>query len=176
MANDARVESVFSAGRLPTKFHTDLLHSLCCNAVIDLFAGQGEMAQACLDTRTPIVAFCCTEAHAEALEERLTKYVLTKFTEKGHTLHREDAKNMMVGADGLTSVAAGSSDGLTSGHNPDPKAKPKSKKRKKNKDEESEEEESEEEESDDKKKKKKKQTKKKKSDDSDDSEEEDANW
>ena len=70
------------------------------------------MAQACLDTRTPIVAFCCTEAHAEALEERLTKYVLTKFTEKGHTLHREDAKNMMVGADGLTSVAAGSSDGL----------------------------------------------------------------
>ena len=37
----------------------------------------------------------------------------------------------MVGADGLTSVAAGSSDGLTSGHNPDPKAKPKSKKREK---------------------------------------------
>ena len=83
VANDARVESVFSAGRLPTKFHTDLLHSLCCNAVIDLFAGQGEMAQACLDTRTPIVAFCCTEAHAEALEEKLTKYVLTKFTKRG---------------------------------------------------------------------------------------------
>lgn len=86
-----RVETVFSGARLPCKFHKELL-SMNVQAVIDCSPGQGDMLQACVDTRTPVLALVLTERHGELLEERLTHFVLEKFQEPGHTFHRADCK------------------------------------------------------------------------------------
>ena len=43
----------------------------------------------------PVLAVCLSEAHAEALEERLTRYCLSKFVEQGHTLYREGANKFL---------------------------------------------------------------------------------
>ena len=129
LQNKQRVESVFSAARLPAKFHQDLLHSFSAAAVIDLTPGQGHMLEACLDSRTPVVGFGLTETHCTMLEERLTRYVLEKFKENGHTMYREDA------AKALGANASSGTDPNATDAEPKPKAKPKpGPKRKKNKD------------------------------------------
>ena len=97
-ASESRVETVFSAERLPQQFHADVLGSLNCQAVLDMTAGQGEMCKACLDARVPVLAVCLSDTHCEQLEEKLTKYCLRKFTEKGHTLFREEASKYLTEA------------------------------------------------------------------------------
>ena len=131
LQNKQRVESVFSAARLPAKFHQDLLHSFSAAAVIDLTPGQGHMLEACLDSRTPVLGFGLTETHCTMLEERLTRYVLAleKFKENGHTMYREDA------AKALGANASSGTDPNATDAEPKPKAKPKpGPERKKNKD------------------------------------------
>ena len=65
IANPQRVETVFSAERLPTKMHHDLIHSWSAACVIDLSPGTGHMLEACLDSRTPALAFGLSEQHFE---------------------------------------------------------------------------------------------------------------
>ena len=157
LQNKQRVESVFSAARLPAKFHQYLLHSFSAAAVIDLTPGQGHMLEACLDSRTPVLGFGLTETHCTMLEERLTRYVLEQFKENGHTMYREDA------AKALGANASSGTDPNATDAEPKPKAKPKpGPKRKKNKDSSDAEEEEVSEESQPKPPKKKKNQKKNK--------------
>ena len=97
-ASESRMETVFSAERLPQQFHADVLGGINCQAVLDMTAGQGEMCKACLDARQPVLAVCVSDTHCEQLEEKLTKYCLRKFTEKGHTLFREEASKYLTEA------------------------------------------------------------------------------
>ncbi|CAJ1454983.1 unnamed protein product [Effrenium voratum] len=128
-AAEGRLETVFSGTRLPQQFHSELLASLCCQGVVDLTPGQGFLEQACLDARVPVLAVCLSEAHAEALEERLTKYCLSKFVEQGHTLYREGA-NKFLKPDGSIKEDKGD-DEPEEVPKPKPKAKPKASKKKK---------------------------------------------
>ncbi|CAL1162137.1 unnamed protein product [Cladocopium goreaui] len=159
LQNKQRVESVFSAARLPAKFHQDLLHSFSAAAVIDLTPGQGHMLEACLDSRTPVLGFGLTETHCTMLEERLTRYVLEKFKENGHTMYREDAAKAL-GANASTGADPNATDAEAKAK-AKPKPGPKRKKNKDGSDAEEEEEVSEESQPKPPKKKKNKQHQKK---------------
>ena len=94
------------------------------------------MLEACLDSRTPALAFVLSEQHCTMLEERLTRYVLEKFKENGHTLYRADAAQQQIGKDNEKG------DGK-------PKPRPRPKKRPKESEEDDEEEGEDEEEDND---------------------------
>ena len=57
---------------------------------IDLAAGQGETAKACLQDRVPFCGLVLSEAHARKLEIMLTDYVLEQFKTESSTHYRPD--------------------------------------------------------------------------------------
>ena len=57
---------------------------------IDLAAGQGETAKACLQDRLPFCGLVLSEAHARKLEIMLTEYVLEQFKTESSTHYRPD--------------------------------------------------------------------------------------
>ena len=152
---DARVETVFSGAQLPLKPHSELL-ALNVSCVVDLAAGQGTMCMACIDNRTPVLAMTNGDYHAEKLEERLTKYCLEKFQERGHTLFREDCQ---LGQQKKEKDKEDDKEEGEEAPKPKPKPKPTNKKDKKRKSSSVSEED--EDKSDEKKKKKKKKKTKK---------------
>ena len=162
---DARVETVFSGAQLPLKLHSELL-ALNVSCVVDLAAGQGTMCMACIDNRTPVLAMTNGDYHAEKLEERLTKYCLEKFQERGHTLFREDCH---LGQQKLEKDKDEDHQEEEETPKPKPKPKPPAKKDKKRKSSSVSEED--ENKSDEKKNKKKKKKKKSKKNDSSSEEE-----
>ena len=58
--------------------------------MLDLSAGQGQAAAACLQLRLCCVAFCLTEAHAQALEKRLTDHALQSMQDEASTFYRPE--------------------------------------------------------------------------------------
>ena len=82
-----RLSSAFS---LRTEVYTDIFAAWGAKSVVDLSAGQGQAAAACLQLRLCCVAFCLTEAHAQALEKRLTDHVLTAMQDEGSTFYRPE--------------------------------------------------------------------------------------
>ena len=88
--DDSSPGTVFSAFSLPTEVYTDIFAAWGAKSVLDLSAGQDQSAAACLQLRLCCVAFCLTEAHAQALEKRLTGHVLTAMQDEGSTFYRPE--------------------------------------------------------------------------------------
>ena len=94
---EGRVESVFSADKLPRLFFHELIQSYNVAAIMDLTPGQGSLLEAAIDLRVPVLAFGITETHCEMLEDRLTTYCLQKLVDSSHTLYRQEAEEYLNG-------------------------------------------------------------------------------
>lgn len=88
---EGKLESVFSASALPLCFYQDLIRGHSAVAVLDLAAGQGNFARACLLERVPYYGFTLTELHAKKLEISLTQWMLSELKKEGSTHFRPDA-------------------------------------------------------------------------------------
>ena len=111
---------------------------MSCCAVIDLTPGQGELLQAAINLRVPVLALSLSKVHIEQLEEMMTKYCLRKFTEDGPTLFREEATKYLTLAGTLMTDALDATQAQET--DPNDKKTKKSDKRRKKKKVESEEE------------------------------------
>ena len=94
---EGRVESVFSADKLPRLFFHECIQSYNVAAIMDLTPGQGTLLEAAIDLRVPVLAFGITETHCEMLEDRLTSYCLQKLVDSSHTLYRQEAEQYLNG-------------------------------------------------------------------------------
>ena len=159
LAMEGRVESVFSADKLPRLFFHELIQSYNVAAIMDLTPGQGSLLEAAIDLRVPVLAFGITETHCEMLEDRLTTYCLQKLVDSSHTLYRQEAEEYLNG-DGTWKEPK---EETTEASKKSKKVATKSKKKRKHASEDSnDEEENDKEEEEEEKKPAKKQTKKRK--------------
>ena len=78
-------QSVFSCQTLPTDLYREVLKAHSCKGVIDLSAGQGQLARAAICDRLPYWGLCLTEAHCKQLEVQLTKFVFDEMRREGST-------------------------------------------------------------------------------------------
>ena len=137
--DERSAESVFSAAKLPVKFHMETLSSYCIAAAIDMTPGQGDFLKACVEMRTPALCFGFTEKHNKCLEERLTQWAVAQMATEGSSLRRKNAQSALANA--KKRLQAGASAGEDSedpmpstkkpkpedGENPKPKKEPKRK-------------------------------------------------
>ncbi|CAK9054669.1 Modification methylase NlaIV (M.NlaIV) (Cytosine-specific methyltransferase NlaIV) [Durusdinium trenchii] len=83
-------QSVFSCQTLPTDLYREVLKAHSCKGVIDLSAGQGQLARAAICDRLPYWGLCLTEAHCKQLEVQLTKFVFDEMRREGSTHYRPE--------------------------------------------------------------------------------------
>ena len=76
--------------QLPPGLHLEVIHSFNVVGVLDLTAGWGQLAQACLTKRMPYFGLGLTEAHAVALEKLLITWVKDKLGTEGHPLCKKE--------------------------------------------------------------------------------------
>ena len=162
VAMEGRVESVFSADKLPRLFFHELIQSYNVAAIMDLTPAQGILLEAAIDLRVPVVAFGITETHCEMLEDRLTTYCLQKLVDSSHTLYRQEAEQYLNG-DGTWKEPKEETTEASKKPSDSKKAATKAKKKRKQASEDSnDEEENDKEEEEEEKKPAKKPTKKRK--------------
>ena len=77
--------------QLPPELHLEVIHSYNVVGVLDLTAGGGQLAQACLTKRIPYLGFGLTEAHVVELEKYLTMWVKDMMCTEGHPLCKKGA-------------------------------------------------------------------------------------
>ena len=148
--DECSAESVFSAAKLPVKFHMETLSSCCVAAAIDMTPGQGDFLKACVEMRTPALCFGFTEKHNKCLEERLTQWAVAQMATEGSSLRRKNAQSSLANAKKPSQAGASAGEDpedpmpstkkpkTEDGENPKPKKEPKRKaKIKKEEDEES---------------------------------------
>ena len=79
-------------GTLPIKFYTAVLNGYMIKTVIDLTVGTGAFAQACLlkrcgHAKVSYFGICLSEAHMNAVRERLVHFVLKQMMTEGSPLY-----------------------------------------------------------------------------------------
>ncbi|CAK0851057.1 unnamed protein product, partial [Prorocentrum cordatum] len=79
-------------GTLPIKFYTAILTGYMIKTVIDLTVGTGAFAQACLlkrcgHAKVSYFGICLSEAHMNAVRERLVYFVLNQMMTEGSPLY-----------------------------------------------------------------------------------------
>lgn len=75
--------------QLPPDYHIEVIHSFNVVGVLDLTAGGGQLAQACLTKRIPYLGFGLTEVHVVELEKYLIAWVKDMMGTEGHPLCRK---------------------------------------------------------------------------------------
>ena len=78
---DTNIEPVF-VHSLAYKFHEEIIHSFCVNAMVDATPGSGCAALACIFKRIPYLGLCLSDNHKELLTRRLI-----------HVVHKEMEKS-----------------------------------------------------------------------------------
>ena len=81
---------MFSCQTLPTDLYREVLKAHSCKGVIDLSAGQGQLARAAICDRLPYWGLRLTEAHCKQLEVQLTKFVFDEMRREGSTHYRPE--------------------------------------------------------------------------------------
>ena len=76
------VEPVFYHA-YPQNFYESLINDNCLNAVINLTAGDGNCAKACLKQGVGCISLCFTEAHRTLLHDHLADWLLTLMNTEG---------------------------------------------------------------------------------------------
>ena len=79
--------------QLPPDYYLEVIHSFNVVGVLDLSAGGGQVAQACLTRRIPYLGFGLTETHVVELEKYLISWVKDMMTTEGHPLCRKGSMN-----------------------------------------------------------------------------------
>ena len=100
----------------------ELLHSLGATSVVDLSCGSGHFAMTAIRNRIPFLGVCLTNAHMQALSQRLTSRVLTLMTDAN-----EKALYDAGLAASMQQAAKEQGDEPTKGNQKNPKAKSKPK-------------------------------------------------
>jgi hypothetical protein len=77
--------------QLPVDYYLELIHSFNVVGMLDLAAGGGHAAQACLTKRIPYLGFGLTETHVVELEKFLHNWVRDMMGTEGHPLCRKGA-------------------------------------------------------------------------------------
>jgi hypothetical protein len=77
---------------LPETFYTDFLKTYSAAGVIDLTAGHGEVAKACLNLHIPYLGICYNDTHAIMLRARLTEWVKTSMVTPGTPNYNPELK------------------------------------------------------------------------------------
>ncbi len=72
---------------LPLEYYKDVLASYFVKDLLDLTAGDGTAAKACLACNIGYVGICCTDFHAESMRGMLVNYVLTLFANQRSFLY-----------------------------------------------------------------------------------------
>ena len=75
--------------QLPVDYYLELIHSYNVVGMLDLAAGGGHAAQACLTKRIPYLGFGLTETHVVELEKFLVSWVRDMMGTEGHPLCRK---------------------------------------------------------------------------------------
>ena len=75
--------------QLPVDYYLELIHSYNVVGMLDLAAGGGHAAQACLTKRIPYLGFGLTETHVVELEKFLVGWVRDMMGTEGHPLCRK---------------------------------------------------------------------------------------
>jgi len=75
--------------QLPVDYYMELIHSYNVVGMLDLAAGGGHAAQACLTKRIPYLGFGLTETHVVELEKFLVGWVRDMMGTEGHPLCRK---------------------------------------------------------------------------------------
>ena len=77
--------------QLPVDYYLELIHSYNVVGILDLAAGGGHAAQACLTKRIPYLGFGLTETHVVELEKFLSNWVRDMMGTEGHPLCKKGA-------------------------------------------------------------------------------------
>ena len=72
---------------LPLEYYKDVLASYFVKDLLDLTAGDGTAAKACLACNIGYVGICCADFHAESMRGMLVNYVLTLFANQRSFLY-----------------------------------------------------------------------------------------
>lgn len=72
----------------PVKLYEEFLHSFCLKAVIDLTAGDGHFALACLREKKPYVGVVFGECHRDMLYARLVRQVFKEMRKEDSPLYQ----------------------------------------------------------------------------------------
>lgn len=72
--SDTNVEVVFFHS-WPELIYAELVHSFCLKGVVDLTAGSGAAALACIKAKKPYLGCCLSDCHKEHLEQHILKKI-----------------------------------------------------------------------------------------------------
>ena len=92
-------EPVFYHGH-PIKLDEEVVHSYDLEGVIDLSAGNGQLALTCIRQRKPYFGITLTEAHSAELLNWLTSKVWSSFLDESSKLYVPALAKIMAAADG----------------------------------------------------------------------------
>jgi hypothetical protein len=87
---DTDVEPVFYHG-MPQQFFNNIIAAYSVIGVMDLSAGSGEVAKACLENRIPYHGLCLTDVHESKLADHLTEFLYNCMIEEGHHFYTAGA-------------------------------------------------------------------------------------
>ena len=111
--SDSNVEVVFMHA-WPEDLYVEILNSFALKALIDLTAGPGCAAMACIKERKPYLGCCMTDKHAAWLEQRIVMQIFDGMLAEDSKLHCLELTKL---------VAANTAAKRTSGENPAPAPK-----------------------------------------------------
>ena len=83
---DEEMEPV-SYSFLPEAYYASMLESFSICGVVDLTAGPGELAKACISRRIPFYGLVMSEDHGSALRRRLTEWLQRCMATEGNTFY-----------------------------------------------------------------------------------------
>jgi hypothetical protein len=118
---DTNVEVVFLHS-WPEAFYTEIVHSFCLKGVVDMTAGAGAAALACIKGKRQYLGCCLTDVHVRLLEQQLLVKVFNEMLDEESKLHCLELTKA------ITVVSAQSAKGKPK--SADPKAGPPKKKAK----------------------------------------------
>jgi hypothetical protein len=118
---DANIEVVFLHS-WPEDFYVEVLHSFCLKAVVDMTAGAGAAALACIKSKRQYLGCCLTDVHQRLLEQHLLMKVFNEMMNEESKLHCLELTKA------IAEVAAQSSKGKKKADDPKAGQKKKAKK------------------------------------------------
>ena len=92
----------------PIKLDEEVVHSYDLEAVIDLSAGNGQLALTCIRQRKPYFGITLTEAHSAELINWLTSKVWSSFLDESSKLYVPALAKIMAAEEGDADDPAGS--------------------------------------------------------------------
>ena len=110
----------------------DFVNSYCCAACLDLCAGPGELAKACLLAKKSYVGVCLTALHCDLLKHHLIEWMMQSMATEGTPFYKSEWADAKKQRDGGKASQSTSTTGTGEGKpKADPKAKATGKKSKK---------------------------------------------